>query len=224
MTVVTFCFIILILNHFALAEESNIYGYWLSAPRSGRHIKEIIEFNPNGTSVSMMSIMLDATYKLDRNILKIFDCKSKENTITYEIQLNKNALTMTCEGKKEFVRKLTRIGNENSTATGVVGMWYLNDPIDKNHYFIFTSDGMMFFRAPVPPGVEYKYAVEGSTIKRWNGKNANKLPKYLKWKVEGDLLILESNKDSSIYKRVPNEKVKVLPNKSILITTSLDSL
>ena len=164
--------------------EEPLIGYWLPTKISNGRMAQILKYQNDGTVVSYMSIMRDYNYKLEGNKLTLNATYEGEPKQELLVNLKGDELTMKPLEKKDAGRTLKRIENHaSSKARGIIGGWVYNDPTTKGkaEYYVFTDDGFLHYRLPMPGNTVSRYVVKGNMLEiSQEGMN----PTTIKWRIK----------------------------------------
>ncbi|MBN1546474.1 MAG: hypothetical protein JW902_07440 [Syntrophaceae bacterium] len=197
--------------------EESLTGYWLSTQKSNGGMASILEFQNDGTVESYMSIMRDYKYQLKDHNLTLRPADEEQlSQVVFLINIKGDALTMKPSGETDAGVTLKRVGNrEKSESKDIVGQWVYDDPSTKGKkdYYIFTPDGFMLYRLPMPGRTVSKFSIKGDTLEI---SREDMKPAISKWQIEDGILTL-SSQDGKVwsYKRVPSEGLNSITNKSL---------
>jgi hypothetical protein len=203
--------LVLFLASTAFCEDSLI-GYWLPAKISNGRMGQILEYRNDGTVVSYLTIMRDYNYTLEGNKLTLKATNEGESKQELLVNLKGDELTMKPLEKKDEGRTLKRFENHaSSKAEGIMGVWVYNDPTTKGkaEYYVFTDDGFLHYRLPMPGSTVSRYVVKGNMLEiSQEGMD----PATMKWQIKDGILTLSSQDGKDFSYRRSSEVLTVRPN------------
>jgi hypothetical protein len=182
--------------------EGSIVGYWLSTSKSKGDMASMLEFRNDGTVSHTMSIMRDYQYSIVGNILTLRHAgKPDTGKDVLFATFNDNELTLKQSIKDAWVT-LRRVNEGiDKNKKGIIGKWFHEDQNAKGkiEYYIFTKEGFMFYRLPMPGSTVTNYIIKGDTLEmsRKDMKSTN-----AKWNIKDGYLTLSSEEGKEwTYKR-----------------------
>ena len=189
--------------------SESLTGVWLSTKKSKGGMANILEFRKDGTVASYLSVMMDYRYKLQGSSLTITPIgEDKSAPEALLVNFAQNELTLQRQGEKDAETViLKRLANpDGAKSEGIVGEWIYDDPVIKGKtlYYIFTADGFMRYRVPMPEKTVTNFSVKDDMleISRKDIKSTTS-----KWQINEGILTLSSEDGQEWrYQRLPPEE------------------
>lgn len=190
----------------AFAEDA-LLGYWLSTTKSKGDMASILEFRNDGTVAHTMSIVRDYHYSVSGNILTIGPVEKTDagETILY-VSFNNNELTLKKSENDNGLNLKRMKGTDENGNQEIIGQWFREKQESKGmiEHYIFTKEGVMRYRLPMPGSTVSNYKMKGNTLEM-SRKDIE--PTITRWHIkDGHLTLSSDNGKEWTYKRPQSQQ------------------